>query len=195
MAKRRIGEILQDFGLISKKDIARALRKQARTGKLLGEVLIDEKLVEARDLWQAWQVQVARWPEPIRDISIPRKLSELALGELASLYSVVPLHEGPDELTIVMMRPRDVKVIEDVRTFLNTEVTYVIAANSKVADAVRKHHPKTELRRCDWCDEVLASPDTVIFFNQRMRKLFILCKKCYPRQKGKAKEAKKAKKS
>lgn len=188
MAARRIGEILQDFGLVSKKDITRALKKQARTGKLLGEVLIEEGLVEARDLWQAWQNQVARWPELISDISMHKKVSEMALGDLASIYSVVPLHEGPQELTIVMMRPRDVKVIDDIRTYLKTEVTSVIAASRAVANAMRKHHPKVKLRCCDWCEEVLASSDTVISFNPKMRRLFILCKKCYPKHKDDAKK-------
>lgn len=182
MAKRRIGEVLQEFGLVSEQDISMALKEQTETGRLLGEILIEKGLVEPRDLWQAWQSQVADSPEAIYGITIPKKVSELALGELASVYSVVPLYEGDNKLTVIMMRPQDVTVIDDMRVFLDDDVTSVVAANKAVIEALRRQHPDVELRRCDHCNEVLEDADTMIFFNTKKRKLIILCKKCFPKQ-------------
>ena len=36
MAKRRIGEVLQEFGLVSESDVEQALKEQHETGKMLG---------------------------------------------------------------------------------------------------------------------------------------------------------------
>ena len=177
MSKLRIGEVLQEFGLVGENDIKEALEEQSKTGKLLGEILVEKGLVEPRDLWHAWQGQVAQSPEAIYGISVPRKVSELALGDLASVYSVVPLYEGDNQL-----RPQDVTVIDDMRVFLDDDVTSVIATNRAVTNALRKHHPDIKLRRCDHCDEVLEDADTMIFFNKPKRKLVILCKKCFPKQ-------------
>jgi type IV pilus assembly protein PilB len=182
MSRRRIGEVLQEFGLVSESDVESALKEQSETGRMLGEILVERGLVSAEDLWKAWQSQVAHDPEAIYGISVPKKVSELALGDLASVYSVVPLYEGENQLTVIVMRPQDVTVIDDMRVFLDDDVTSVIAANSAVMEAVRKHHPDIELRRCDHCNEVLEEADTRIFFNREKHKLIILCKKCFPKQ-------------
>ena len=182
MSKPRIGEILCEFGLVSESDIEEALKEQSKTGKLLGEILVEKGLVEKRDLWQAWQSQVAHNPEIIYGISVPKKISELALGDLASIYSVVPLHEGKNQLTVVVMRPQDVTVIDDMRVFLDDEVTSIVAMNKAVARAVREHYPPMKLRRCDSCDKVLEDMDTMILFDREKRKLVILCKKCFAKR-------------
>jgi type IV pilus assembly protein PilB len=181
MAKRRIGEILQEFGLVSDSDVESALAEQESTGKLLGEILIEKGLVQPRDLWQAWQSQVAHDPEAIYGISVPKKVSELAFGDLASIYSVVPLYEGDNQLTVIMMRPQDVTVIDDMRVFLEDDVTSVIAANKAVIDALRRQHPDIRLRRCDGCNKVLDDADTTIRFDTGKRKLTILCRECSPK--------------
>ncbi len=185
MAKRRIGKILQEFGLASEEEIAGALEEQKRTGRLLGEILIERKLLSPRDLWKAWQSQIAHQPESVLDISIPIKVSELAFGELASLYSVVPLYEGPGKLTVIMMRPQDVSVIDDMRVFLDDDVSHVLAGSKAVVNAVHRHHPDVALRRCDHCREVLQDADTMVFFNEPKRKLVILCNRCFPKQEKK----------
>lgn len=185
MSKRRIGEVLKEFGLVSETDIEEALKEQSGSGKMLGEILVEKGLVAKGDLWQAWQSQVVQDPEAIYGISVPKKVSELALGELASVYSVVPLYEGENQLTVIMMRPQDVSVIDDMRVFLDDDITSVIAANSSVVDALRKLHPDIKLRRCDHCNEVLMGAETMVFFNQQKRKLIILCKNCFPKQEKK----------
>lgn len=182
MAKRRIGEILQEFGLVNDADVEAALAEQEATGRLLGEILIEKGLVQPRDLWQAWQSQVAHDPEAIYGISVPKKVSELAFGDLASIYSVVPLYEGNNKLTVIMMRPQDVTVIDDMRVFLEDDVTSVIAANKAVIDALRRQHPDIKLRRCDGCNRVLDDADTMIRFDTANRKLTILCKECSPKR-------------
>ena len=181
MAKRRIGEILKEFGLIDEYDIQAALAEQEATNKLLGDILIEKGLVKPRDLWQAWQSQVAHNPEAIYGISVPKKVSELAFGDLASIYSVVPLYEGDNKLTVIMMRPQDVTVIDDMRVFLEDDVTSVIAANKAVIEALRRQHPDVKLRRCDSCNKVLDDADTMIRFDTANRKLTILCKDCFPK--------------
>ena len=40
LTKKRLGELLQDEGLIKEEQIAEALKKQKETGELLGEVLL-----------------------------------------------------------------------------------------------------------------------------------------------------------
>ncbi len=185
MAKRRIGEILLEFGLVTRLDIEQALKEQAGTDKRLGEILIEKGLVTKRDLWQAWQSQVAHKPEAIYGIYMHKKVSELALGDLANVYSVVPLYEEKKNLTVVVMRPQDVTVIDDMRVFLEDDVTSVVAANRAVVQAMRKYHRDIALRRCDHCGDVLEDADTMVYFHIKKRELIILCKKCFPKREKK----------
>ena len=57
-AERKLGEILNDMGVVSPDEVEEALRKQEKgTDKRIGEILVDENYVREIDLDRALQIQ------------------------------------------------------------------------------------------------------------------------------------------
>ena len=57
-AERKLGEILNDMGVVSPDEVEEALRKQEEeTDKRIGEILVDEDYVREIDLDRALQIQ------------------------------------------------------------------------------------------------------------------------------------------
>lgn len=59
----RLGDILVEQGLVSRRDIGRALALQRRDGRLLGEVLMEEGLLTLHDLLTVLEAQQHRSAE------------------------------------------------------------------------------------------------------------------------------------
>jgi type IV pilus assembly protein PilB len=56
MARKRIGELLLESGLITKEQLEIALKEQKRTGELLGSILYSLGFISLKDLYQALSV-------------------------------------------------------------------------------------------------------------------------------------------
>ncbi|MCX7770293.1 MAG: ATPase, T2SS/T4P/T4SS family [Proteobacteria bacterium] len=56
MARKRIGELLLEAGLITKEQLEIALKEQKRTGELLGSILYSLGFISLKDLYQALSV-------------------------------------------------------------------------------------------------------------------------------------------
>jgi len=59
-AAPRLGEMLLSYGLISEADLERALRRQQRTEKRLGRVLVEMKLVTHAQVAEVLEEQLSR---------------------------------------------------------------------------------------------------------------------------------------
>ena len=60
-AKRvRIGEVLLEQGILSQEQITRALADQKTTGKMLGEILVEQNIVPAATLIAARRASLRR---------------------------------------------------------------------------------------------------------------------------------------
>jgi len=57
--KRKIGEILQDMGYVSQKQLTKVLKiqKQQRDNQLLGEILLSHSIIREKDLQRALVLQ------------------------------------------------------------------------------------------------------------------------------------------
>ena len=57
--KRKIGEILQDMGYVSQKQLTKGLKiqKQQRGNQLLGEILLSHSIIREKDLQRALALQ------------------------------------------------------------------------------------------------------------------------------------------
>ncbi len=56
-AEQRIGEILNDLGVVSKEKVQEALSRQEEEDKKIGEILVEEDYVREVDLDRALQIQ------------------------------------------------------------------------------------------------------------------------------------------
>ncbi|MBW3664510.1 MAG: Flp pilus assembly complex ATPase component TadA [Actinobacteria bacterium] len=141
-ARRRIGEILVEAGVISKSQLIEALEAQRGDGRRarLGTVIVSLALATEDDIAHALATQLgydtvdltAQGPEPAALQRVPRKLAER--------HQVLPLRiEDLDVLVVAMSDPTNVVALDDIRlTSAMRAVRPVVAPESELIDAIRR---------------------------------------------------------
>lgn len=98
MARKRIGELLLEAGLITKEQLEIALKEQKKTGELLGSILYSLGFISLKDLYQVLSVshvdeKESKYVETISDIPediehLVRQSRESLLGESSAKTDV-----------------------------------------------------------------------------------------------------------
>ena len=112
---KRLGEILRERGQISAPDLKKVLRDQQGKFAHLGEILLERKLVSRTDLATAVsEVSGVEYfdcqdPEPSSEVL------ELIPANLARRCMAVPVKVGDKTLTVVMARPQNLQLIDELQ--------------------------------------------------------------------------------
>lgn len=121
MARKRLGEILIQAGVLDNAGLATALAEQRRWGGPLGRTLIDLQLVTEDDLVRALSQQLKFPIADIENLDISADVLALVPAELAEERQLIPFHREGKFLDVAMIDPTDLGTIDElrIRTQLN----------------------------------------------------------------------------
>jgi hypothetical protein len=148
MARRRLGELLVDIGLIDDFQLRSALSDQKRWGRPLGATLVKLGFVAEDELVR---VLSRHLDVPIVDLHGKRIAPEaLALlpVEVAEKSRCVPLFKkregGAEALYLGMEDPTDLAVVDELSFRTGLKIHPVLVGPSQLADAIERHYHKLE---------------------------------------------------
>lgn len=121
MARKRIGEILVQAGVLDNAGLRAALAEQRRWGGPLGRTLVDMRLVTEEALVRALSQQLNFPIADLDRIDIPQDVLALVPVELAEQHNLVPFQREGKFLDVAMIDPTDLGIIDElrIRTQLN----------------------------------------------------------------------------
>ena len=136
MAYKRLGDILLSAGTITQEQLEAALAEGGRTGKRLGEVLVEQKIIAERQLIDVLQVQLGVEFVDLTKVMIPVSLAQFVPKSISKKYSVVPVKLVGEELYIAMVDPLNFVAIEEVKTATKKRIVPMIATASATSRAI-----------------------------------------------------------
>jgi type IV pilus assembly protein PilB len=121
MARRKLGEILVQAGVLDEAALRTALNEQKRWGGHLGRVLIDMNLVSEDVLVQALSHQLNFPVVSLEHRTISPDVLDLVPADMAEGYSIIPFHREGKFLDLAMVDPTNLGIIDElrIRTHLN----------------------------------------------------------------------------
>jgi len=144
MAKRvitkRIGEVLLERGVITQKELERALAHQKERGGLMGQVLIELGFVTEEEIALALTAQYGFPYLPLENYEIDEALTGLVPQEVARQYCLIPIDRIGNALTLAMADPSNVQAIEDVELITKCVVQTFVSTPSDIVKAIEKHY-------------------------------------------------------
>jgi type IV pilus assembly protein PilB len=140
MARKRIGEILIQAGLIDETGLRAALVQQRRYGGPLGRVLVDLRLLVEDDLVSALSRQLAIPTIDLDSIDIPQQVLDLVSEELAESHGVVPFAQPMKFLDIAMSDPTNQAVIDQLRVTTKLNVRPFWSGPKAIERAVARYY-------------------------------------------------------
>ncbi len=138
MARKRLGEILVDAGVLDESRLRSALVEQRRWGGHLGRILIDMKLISEDVLVQALSQQL-NFPAinlDTRDIS--SATLDLVAGELAEQHSLIPFNVEGKFLDVAMTDPTNLGIVDELRIRTQLNVRAYLAGPKMIERALAK---------------------------------------------------------
>ncbi len=140
MARKRIGEILIEAGLIDEDGLRAALVEQRRRGGPLGRALVDLKLVAEETLVAALSRQLAVPVVDLDVIEIPQAVIDLIPGDLCESWGVVPFAQPMKFLDLAMSDPSNLRILDELRVRTNLNVRSHLAGPKAIERALGRYY-------------------------------------------------------
>jgi type IV pilus assembly protein PilB len=146
MARKRLGEILIQAGLLDEGRLRTALREQQRWGGPLGRTLIEMKLVREDDLVRALSVQLNF---PVATDLAERNIAPAVLDHLPTEFceenAVIPFHQDGRFLEVALCDPTNLSILEEIRIRTRLNVRPYIIGPQQLEKAIGKHYKGIDL--------------------------------------------------
>ncbi len=134
----KLGETLLDKKLITPQQLEMALKEQAKSGELLGRVLVKMGYLREEQILSVVSEQLNIPFVRLQDITIDPSAIKKVPPKFAWHYKIIPIKYTNGKLTIAVFDP--LRALNDVKMFLGYDVTAVLATEEEIVKAIEKHY-------------------------------------------------------
>ena len=135
----RIGEVLVAEGHLSPEQLARALSEQKASGRMLGQMLVDQGLISSGTLVKALGKCVGVPYCHLRHGLIDPTLLKLVGAEEAERLLVIPMFKVRQTLTVAMAEPQSLPTIDRLQQLTGCEIRPVLALDANIREFLKKY--------------------------------------------------------
>ena len=132
IARKKLGEILVEGGLLTQKQLEQALPFQKKSNLKLGQFLVREGIVSEVQIVDlvSNQLKLEKY-RPDKHI-IDMEVARLIPADIAHKYGVAPLQKNGMLITVAMTDPLDINALDAIEVFTNCEVEAVICTEQQL---------------------------------------------------------------
>lgn len=147
MARKRLGDILIENGLITKEQLDQAIKIQSQTGKRLGKVLSEMGLITENRLIEILEFQLGIPHVDLKRYYIDKNAVFMVPEEVARRNMLIPVKKDESNIYVAMSDPMDILAIDDVKLITKLNVIPMIATEEDISDAIKKYYEPEEVER------------------------------------------------
>jgi len=149
-ARKLIGQLMLDAGLITKEQLDEALSMQQRDGMKVAEALIVLGHIDAEKFVGFLARQPGVASIDLTGYETPKELIELIPREMATKYEVFPIDRMANLLTLGMVCPLDSHAIAALESRTGLRVKPLLCAPDDIRNAIRRYYPDEQAEPMDY---------------------------------------------
>ena len=130
--RKHLGEILYKAGVVDKQAIIDSIKAGKSTGKRLGQVLLEKKLIDEETLTKALARQFGLKYVNLDQAPIPAGYANLVPQDLLKRHNILPLKLEHGKLQLIIGDPLDLDMMDAVRLRTNAELECHLASASRI---------------------------------------------------------------
>ncbi|MFO7981736.1 MAG: type IV-A pilus assembly ATPase PilB [Candidatus Aminicenantes bacterium] len=158
-----LGELLLKEKLLNSEQLKSAEEYQKQNDVAMGSALISLGLVSEEEMAQALSRQLGYPYINLDQFEVYPDVISLIPVEIAQKYLIMPIHRIRSFLTLAMVDPTDLDVIEDIRFRTGLSIQPVIASESGVVNAIEKYYGSSDsLKVRQIVDEIEQAENTSV---------------------------------
>lgn len=158
-----LGELLLREKLLNSEQLRTALDYQKKNEVAMGTAIVSLGLLSEEDMAQALSRQLGYPYINLDQFEVYPDVINLIPVEIAQKYLIMPIHRIRSFLTLAMVDPTDLDVIEDIRFRTGLSIQPVIASESGITNAIKKYYGSSDsLRVKQIVDEIEQAEDASV---------------------------------
>ncbi|MCK4431522.1 MAG: type IV-A pilus assembly ATPase PilB [Candidatus Aminicenantes bacterium] len=158
-----LGELLLQEKLLNSDQLKSALDFQKKNAVAIGTAIVSLGYISEEGMAQALSRQLGYPYINLDQFEVYADVIDLIPLEIAKKYLIMPIHRIRSFLTLSMVDPTDLGIIEDIRFRTGLSIQPVIASESGVMNAINKYYGSSDsLRVKQIVDEIQQAEDTSI---------------------------------
>jgi len=139
MARKRLGDLLVESGLITQEQLSAALEEKLPNEKL-GDTLLREGYITEQQLIEVLEFQLGIPHINISQYPIEQETIQLVPHEIAKRYQVMPIRTENNQLFIAMADPMDYFAMEELRMATGYQIVPAIATKDSLQQTIAKYY-------------------------------------------------------
>ncbi|AIS52347.1 type II secretion system protein E [Thermoanaerobacter kivui] len=147
MAKKKLGELLVEVGLITEEQLKHAMEIQSKTGEKLGKVLIKQGYVTEEQILEALEFQLGIPHVDLQKYYIDPDVAKLIPEAVAKRYIIIPIKKDEDGILVAMADPLNIFAIDDVKIITKQNVKPLIASESSILKAIDRIYGREQAEK------------------------------------------------
>src|SRR5512137_1982682 len=151
-----LGELLLREKVITPDQLKSALEAQKEKSVPLQTAIVSLGLISEEDMAQALSRQLGYPYIDLDQFEVYPDVISLVTVDAAKKYMIMPIHRIRSFLTLAMVDPTDLDVIEDIRFRTGLSIQPVIASESGIMNAINKYYGASHAVRLKKAAEEIA---------------------------------------
>ncbi|MBD9700371.1 Flp pilus assembly complex ATPase component TadA [Flavimobilis sp. GY10621] len=136
---KQLGEILLEEGLVDEAQLMHALDVQIERGSSLGRVLVELGILSEDDLVRALAQQVGLEYVDLDEYPVDRAAVAAVPGSVCRRYNALPVRYDGGVLVVAMADPGNVMAVDDMRSVSGMPIRTAVASHDPLARAIDRY--------------------------------------------------------
>ena len=140
MARKKLGEMLIEAGVLDEARLRSALADQRRWGRSLGKTLVELRLIAEEDLVQVLGKHLGLPSIDLDKFEIPDSVTRLIPDEMARQHQIVAFDQQMKFLDVAMVDPTNQGVSDELRIRTQMNIRPYLCGPRNMERALAKYH-------------------------------------------------------
>lgn len=140
MAKKKIGDLLVEKNLITPTQLEEGLLEQSVSGKRIGEILVEKGYINEEELIETISERLSIPKISLESMVIDPNIIHRIEVAIARRYTLIPIFEIANNLTLAMADPLNIIAIDEVKYITGMNIKRAIATSSEIKDAIDQYY-------------------------------------------------------
>ncbi|MFQ5687054.1 MAG: GspE/PulE family protein, partial [Candidatus Scalindua sp.] len=137
-----LGQMLKARGVISEKQLSKALEHQKKLSIRLGKALTEMGFAKSEDITCSLAEQFDFQVVNPMATPIPEDVINTIPKNIAKKHNIIPVARQDGLIIVAINDPLDISTLEDLRFTLNINVECVLATKNNIEDAFKKYYDR-----------------------------------------------------
>jgi len=145
--KDKIGNLLVRAGVITQEQLDHALSMQAKSGGLIGQILVKNGYLNKKSLFEFLQKQMGVDFVDLENIQIDEEVLHLVSSSIAKMHNLIPIEKSNNYLKVAMSDPMNIFSIDDLSLTTGLEIIPCLADEEQIAIQIDKYYGKVDKKK------------------------------------------------